>query len=90
MPEHLVADISVLGEVDQQLTVADLKVTEGIEVLTTAGEVVFRVAPAVTEEAKKEAEAAAAVEAAKQAASEATATPAQQTSAPANLSESSE
>ncbi|MCL4397939.1 50S ribosomal protein L25 [Patescibacteria group bacterium] len=76
LPEKIEVDTRKLSEVDQQITVADLKIPGGVEVLTGKEEVVVKVAPAVSEEAKKEAEeeaAKAAAEAATEGAGEAVA-----------------
>lgn len=69
LPEKIEVDISNLAEIDQQLTVGDLKVPQGVEMVTPKEELVVKVVPAVSEEAKKEAEEAAA-KAAAQAATE--------------------
>jgi large subunit ribosomal protein L25 len=60
LPEKIEVNVAGLAEVDQQVTVAELKVPAGVVVLTAKDEIVVKVAPAVSEEAKKEAEEAAA------------------------------
>lgn len=66
LPEHITVDLSNLSAVDEQITVADLKAPEGVNILTDKEQVVVKVAELVTKEAQAEAEAqAAAAEAAK-------------------------
>lgn len=74
LPEKLTIDVSRLTEIDQQITVGELKISSNIELLTPKEEIIVKVAPAVSAEVKKEAE----EEAAKKAAA-ATATPAEGT-----------
>ena len=83
LPEKIEVDVAGLAEIDQQVTVGQLKIPSGVEVLTSAEDVVVKVAPAVSEETKKELEAAAAAEAAKAAEAGATegVTPAEPASA---------
>lgn len=66
LPEKIKVNVEPLAEIDQQITVEDLKVPDGVEVLTDKGQVVVKIAELVSEEAKAQAEAeAAAAEAAK-------------------------
>jgi large subunit ribosomal protein L25 len=57
LPEKISVDVSGLTEVDQQVTVGDLKVGSKVTLLTPVGEIVLKVVPAVAEETKKELEA---------------------------------
>lgn len=57
LPDMVAAVVDNLNEVGQQVKVADLKVPEGVEVLTDGEEIVINVAPAVAEETAKEIEA---------------------------------
>ena len=68
LPEQIAINVSSLSEVDQQITVGELPVPKGVEILTDKEEIVVKVAPLVSEEAKKEAEEEAAKEAAEKAA----------------------
>lgn len=68
LPEKIEIDTTQLSEIGQQITVADLKIPNGVELLTPKEEIVVKVASAISEEAKKEAEKLAAEEAAKAAA----------------------
>ncbi len=70
LPEKIEIDVTTLSEVGQQISVGDLKIPSGVELLTLKEEIVVKVASAISEEAKKEAE-----EAAVKAAAEAAATP---------------
>lgn len=60
LPDKIEVDVTKLAEIDQQVTVGELPVPTGVEVLTAKEEIVVKVAPAVSEETKKELEAAAA------------------------------
>ncbi|MCL4389998.1 MAG: 50S ribosomal protein L25 [Patescibacteria group bacterium] len=73
LPENLSVDVTKLSQIDEQVTVGELKIPAGVEVLTGKGEVVVKVAPAISQEAQKEAQEKAAAEAAK--AAEAAAAP---------------
>lgn len=73
LPEKIEIDVTTLSEVGQQISVGDLKIPSGVELLTLKEEIVVKVASAISEEAKKEAEKLAAEEAAK--AAEAVVTP---------------
>ncbi len=93
LPEKIEVDVSPLSQIDEQITVADLKLPPSVEVLSDPSQIVVKVGELVTKEAQAEAEAeVAAVEAAK---AEATAaagegvegTPAAQGEAPAEQSE---
>lgn len=64
LPEKIEVDVNSLDEVDKQVTVGGLKVPEGVEIVTAKEEIVVKVAPAVSEETKKELEAAEAAKAA--------------------------
>lgn len=68
LPENIAAEVSGLTEVGQQITVGDLPKVKGVEILTSNEEIVVKVAPTISAEAKKEAE-----EEAKKAAAAATA-----------------
>lgn len=73
LPDKIEVEVGELSEIDQQVTVADLKIPSGVIALTPGEEVVVKVAPAVSEETKKELEAEEAAKAA--AAAETAATP---------------
>lgn len=83
LPEKITVDVSKLVEVDQQVTVGELAVPAGVEVLTAKDEIVVKVAPAVAEETKKELEAEEAAKAAAAAEAGAEAAPAGGEGAPA-------
>lgn len=60
IPEHLVADLSILATVDDEITVKDLQVPEGVKILTPAEHVLYAVTmsrAALEEEAVEGAEA---------------------------------
>lgn len=57
LPEKISVDASKLAEIDQQITVAELPVPKEVTVLTSGEEIVVKVAPAVSQETKKELEA---------------------------------
>lgn len=66
LPEHIEVNVEHLAAVDDQITVADLKVPAGVEVLTDATQVVSKIDELVSKEAQElAAEEAAAAEAAK-------------------------
>lgn len=66
LPEKIEVNVENLANVNDQITVAQLKVPAGVEVLTDASQVVSKIEELVTKEALEEAEAeAAAAEAAK-------------------------
>ncbi len=66
LPEHIEVNVDHLAAVDDQITVADLKVPAGVEVLTDATQVVSKIDELVSKEAQElAAEEAAAAEAAK-------------------------
>lgn len=66
LPEHIEVDVSPLAVIDEQITVGDLKLPEGVSVLTDPSQTVVKIAELVTKEAEEQAVAeAAAVEAAK-------------------------
>jgi len=67
LPEHIEISVERLAQIDDSLTVADLKVPTGVEILAEPAEMVFRIAELVSEEAE---ELAAEEEAAAEAASE--------------------
>lgn len=54
LPEAIEVDVAGLTEIDQQVSVAELKVPNGVEILTGGEELVVKVAPAVSEETAKE------------------------------------
>ncbi len=65
IPEHLVADLSILATVDDEITVKDLQVPQTVKVLTPAEHVLYSVTAsraALEEEATEETEAPAADE----------------------------
>lgn len=64
LPEKISLDVSSLTDIDQQFTVKDLTAPKGVEILTGKEEIIVKVAPAVSAEAKKEAEEEAAKKAA--------------------------
>lgn len=66
LPEKIEVNVEYLANIDDQITVADLKAPAGVEVLTDPSQVVSKIGELVTKEAQEEAEAeAAAAEAAK-------------------------
>lgn len=66
LPENIEINVEPLANVDEQITVNDLKAPKGVEVLTDASQVVVKIGELVTKEAQEEAAAAeAAAEAAK-------------------------
>lgn len=60
LPEKIEVNVEPLSAVDEQITVADLKVPAGVAVLTDAPQVVVKIGELVTKEAQEEAAAAAA------------------------------
>jgi large subunit ribosomal protein L25 len=69
LPENIEVNVEHLANIDDQITVADLKVPEGVAVLTEADQVISKIGELVTKEAAAE---AAAEEAAAEAAKEET------------------
>lgn len=66
LPEKIDVNVEHLANIDDQITVADLKVSSGVEILTDPSQVVSKIGELVTKEAAEEAAAeAAAAEAAK-------------------------
>ena len=66
LPENIQVDVAHLANVDDQITVADLKVPAGVTILTEPEQVVSKIGELITKEAAAEAAAAeAAAEAAK-------------------------
>ena len=66
LPEKIEINVEHLANIDEQVTVADLKVPAGVEILTDKEQVVSKIGELVTKEAAEEAAAeAAAAEAAK-------------------------
>jgi large subunit ribosomal protein L25 len=66
LPEKIEVNVERLANIDEQVTVADLKVPTGVEILTDKEQVVSKIAELVTKEAAEEAAAEeAAAEAAK-------------------------
>lgn len=55
LPENIEVDVEGLAAVDQQLTVADLKLPKGVEVLTDPAQIVVKIAELVTKEVAEEA-----------------------------------
>ncbi len=71
LPENIEVNVEGLANVDDQITVNDIKVPAGVTILTDAGQVVAKIGELVTKEAAEEAAAeAAAAEAAKAASAE--------------------
>lgn len=64
LPDKIEVDVSVLSNIDDQVTVEKLTLGKEIEILTSKDEIIVKVAPAVSEETKKELEAEAAAKAA--------------------------
>lgn len=65
LPENIEVNVEHLKNIDDQITVADLKAPTGVEILTDATQVVSKIAELVTKEAQEQAaEEAAAAEAA--------------------------
>lgn len=60
LPDKIEVSVADLSEVNQQVAVSGLKIPKGVEILTGPEEVVVKVVPLISEEAKKEAEEAAA------------------------------
>ena len=66
LPENIEVNVEKLAQIDEQITVADLKFPQGVEVISDPGQVVAKIGELVTKEALAEAEAEAeAAEAAK-------------------------
>lgn len=55
LPEHIEIDVSLLAVIDEQITVGDLKLPEGVSVLTDPSQIVVKIAELVTKEAEKQA-----------------------------------
>lgn len=72
LPEKIEVNVEHLANIDDQITVADLKTPEGVTVLTDAEQVVAKIAELVSKEAQEQAaeEAAAAEEASAEAGAE--------------------
>lgn len=72
IPEEIEVDITPLSQIDQQITVGELKVTTGVKILTDPSQVIFKISELVTREAEEQAKAeeAAAAAASAQAAAE--------------------
>ena len=67
LPENIQVNVTHLANIDDQITVADLKTPEGVEILTDKEQIVSKIGELVTKEAQEEAAAeAAAAEAAKE------------------------
>lgn len=66
LPENIEVNVENLANVDEQITVADIKAPAGVTLLTDAGQVVAKIGELITKEAAQQAAAeAAAAEAAK-------------------------
>ena len=66
LPEKIDVNVEHLANIDDQITVADLKIDEGVEVLTDKGQIVAKIEELISKEALEQAAAdAAAAEAAK-------------------------
>lgn len=59
LPEKISVDVSILAEIGQQIMVGDLPKVSGVEILTPAAEILVKLDPAISVQAKKEAEEAA-------------------------------
>ncbi len=55
LPEKIEVNVERLSNIDEQITVADLKVPAGVEVLTDKEQVVSKIAELITKEAQEEA-----------------------------------
>lgn len=78
LPEHVEVNVEKLANVDEQITVGDIKAPSGVTVLSDASQVVAKIGELVTKEAAEEAaREAAAAEAAKAATTEEGAVPAE-------------
>lgn len=78
LPENIEVNVEKLANVDEQITVADIKVPTGVTVLSDTNQVVAKIGELITKEAAEEAAAAAAAaEEAKAAAAEEGAAPAE-------------
>lgn len=78
LPESIVVNVESLANVDDQITIADIKAPTGVALLTDAGQVVAKIGELITKEAQEQAAAdAAAAEAAKAAEAPAEGAPAQ-------------
>lgn len=65
LPENIEVNVEHLANIDEQITIADLKVPEGVTVLSDPGQVVAKIGEIVSKEAQEQAaEEAAAAEAA--------------------------
>lgn len=65
LPENIEVNVERLANIDEQITVADLKAPEGVEILTDPNQVIVKVGELVSKEAQEQAaEEAAAAEAA--------------------------
>src|SRR5258708_9388163 len=60
LPENIEVNVEHLANVDEQITVAQLKVPEGVTVLSDPEQVVAKIGELITKEAQAEAAAAAA------------------------------
>ena len=78
LPENIEVNVENLANVDEQITIADIKAPAGVTLLTDAGQVVAKIGELVTKEAAEQAAAeAAAAEAAKAAEAPAEGAPAE-------------
>lgn len=55
LPEKIEVNVEKLAAIDEQITVADLKKPNGVEILTDPGQVIVKIAELVTKEAEAEA-----------------------------------
>lgn len=78
LPEKIEVDVANLANIDDQITVADVKVSTGVTIVTEPGQILFKIGELVTKEAEElaKAEEAAAAAAAAEAAVAAGETPA--------------
>lgn len=92
LPENIEVNVEHLANIDDQITVADLKIPTGVEILTDASQVVSKIAELVSKEAAEQAaqEAAAAEAASSEAATEEGATPVEGEALEGTVAEGSE
>lgn len=55
LPEHIEVDVSPLAVIDEQITVGDLKLPEGVSVLSDPSQIVVKIAELITKEAEEQA-----------------------------------
>lgn len=57
LPEKIEVDVSHLANIDDQISIADIKVPSGVTILTDAGQILFKIGELITKEAEKQAKA---------------------------------